>query len=102
VFDATLTHASRTDAVEPREWDAMHIDDAIPLADARYDAFVVWCEEREKEFVAIDVAITTGVHKGDALTIVALRAALHGRDVFDVIGVPCTLVVRDAQPSIEW
>ena len=80
----------------------MHSGDAVPLADARYDAFVVWCEEREKEFVAIDVAITTGVHKGDALTIVAARAALRGRDVLDVVGVPCTLVVHDAKPSIEW
>jgi hypothetical protein len=72
------------------------------MADARYDAIVVWCDDRDDTTVAVDLAITAGDHKGDAVTVVAARRALRGRTPLDVVGLPCTLVVRDGAPSIEW
>jgi len=77
-------------------------DDVSPLDDARYDAIVVWCEPRNEEKVAFDVAITAGPRRGDVVTVVAPRSVLRGRSELDAAGVPCVLVVEHGEPLIEW
>jgi hypothetical protein len=62
-----------------------------PLDDGSYDAFIVWAEPRD-DGVALELAITTGTHRGDVINIVTSTFAT--RDVFDCVGLPCTLVVR--------
>ena len=62
-----------------------------PLDDGSYDAFIVWAEPRD-DGVALELTITTGAHRGDVINIVTSTFAT--RDVFDCVGLPCTLVVR--------
>ena len=62
-----------------------------PLADGNYDAFIVWAEERN-DGVALELTITTGAHRGDVINVVTSAFAQH--DVLDLVGLPCTLVVR--------
>jgi hypothetical protein len=71
------------------------MDDA-QLDDGRYDAFIVWAEPRDDDWIACDLTITTGAHKGEVTTVIA-RAT---RDPLDLVGLPCTLVVEDGQPRI--
>jgi hypothetical protein len=71
----------------------------IPLVDGVYDAFVVWAETRDDGSLALDLTITTGEHKGD---VVSVRATDAPRDAIDLVGVPCTLRVRDGEPYVEW
>jgi hypothetical protein len=76
----------------------MHAVD-IPLADGVYDAFVVWAETRDDGAIALDLAITTGARKGD---VVSIRASTAPRDAIDLVGLPCTLHVRESEPRVEW
>jgi hypothetical protein len=69
------------------------------LEDGVYDAFVVWAEARDDGHVALDITITTGAHKGDVVDVV-MRA--QSRDVMSFVGLPCTLVVRDGVPRVEF
>ncbi len=62
-----------------------------PLDDGSYDAFIVWAEARD-DGVALELTITTGVHRGDVINIVT--SAYATRDALDLVGLPCTLVVR--------
>ena len=71
----------------------------IPLADGVYDAFVVWAETRDDGALALDLTITTGEHKGD---VVSVRATGAPRDAIELVGVPCTLRVRDGAPIVDW
>jgi hypothetical protein len=61
-----------------------------PLDNGEYDAFIVWAEERD-DGVALELTITTGVHRGDVINIVTSSFAT--RDALDVVGLPCTLIV---------
>ena len=70
-----------------------------PLSDGTYDAFVVWAETRADGTIALDLTITTGARKGD---VVAVRAASAPRDALGLVGLPCTLVVDNSQPRVEW
>jgi len=71
----------------------------IPLVDGVYDAFVVWAETRDDDALTLDLAVTTGAHKGD---VVSVRAPRANRDPLDVVGIPCTLRVERGQPKVEW
>jgi hypothetical protein len=71
----------------------------IPLMDGVYDAFVVWAETRDDGALALDLTITTGERKGD---VVSVRATDAPGDAIDLVGVPCTLRVRDGEPFVEW
>ncbi len=71
----------------------------IPVGDGTYDAFVVWAETRDDGTIALDLTITTGARKGEVFSV---RAANVSRDAIDLVGLPCTLVVEDAQPRVEW
>lgn len=71
----------------------------IHADDGTYDAFVVWAERHDDGTVTLDLTITTGARKGDVLSV---RASSVPRDPIDLVGLPCTLVVEDAQPRVEW
>jgi len=70
-----------------------------PLADGTYDAFVVWAESRDDDHLALELTITTGTHKG---AMVHVRAARTRRDPLDLVGLPCTLLVENSAPRVEW
>jgi hypothetical protein len=88
----------RDDALDERgELDDAPFDHA-PLADGRYDAFILSAETRAQG-VAISCTITTGPHRGDVIDLVSAQFAT--RDPFDLVGMPCTLVISDATIRIE-
>jgi hypothetical protein len=68
------------------------------LEDGRYDAFILSAEPRD-EGLAISCTITTGSHRGDVIDLVSTRFAT--RDPFDLVGLPCTLVVVGDEIKIE-
>ena len=72
------------------------MDDA-QLLDGRYDAFIVWAEAREDGRVAFDITITTGNNRGDVMTVIGGSRV----DPIALVGLPCTLVVADGQPSLD-
>jgi hypothetical protein len=74
----------------------MHVSEQ--LDDGRYDAFIVWAESRE-DGLAIECTITTGAHRGDVVSLLARSFA--GRDPFDVVGLPCTLVVAGDEIRVD-
>ena len=76
----------------------MHAVD-IPFADGVYDAFVVWAETRDDGAIAFDLTITAGPRKGD---VVSVRATNAPRAAIDLVGMPCTLHVREGEPRVEW
>lgn len=71
----------------------------LVLDDGRYDAFVVWVDARDDGAFGVELTITTGIHKGEVVELVAARLPL--REPLDLVGLPCTLVVTDGVPSIE-
>jgi hypothetical protein len=68
------------------------------LRDGRYDAFILAAEARDRG-VALSCTITTGPHRGDVVDIVSPQFAT--RDPFDLVGLPCTLVVAGDAIRIE-
>jgi len=68
------------------------------LADGRYDAFILSADPRD-DGLAISCTITTGARRGDVIDLVSSRFAT--RDPFDLIGLPCTLVVAGDEIRIE-
>ncbi len=48
-------------------------------------------QRRAKHGVALSCTITTGSHRGDVVDLVSTNFAT--RDPFDLVGLPCTLVV---------
>jgi hypothetical protein len=68
------------------------------LEDGRYDAFIVWAEQRD-DGLAVECTITTGAHRGDVVDIVS--AAWSGRDPLALVGLPCTLVVDGDSITVE-
>jgi hypothetical protein len=75
--------------------------DSVPaekLRDGRYDAFILSAETRAQG-VAISCTITTGPHRGDVVDLVSAQFAT--RDPFDLVGMPCTLVVAGETIRIE-
>ncbi len=69
-----------------------------PLADGSYDAFILDAEQRG-DGVALELTITSGEHRGGVVNIVTSTFAT--RDAFDLIGLPCTLVVHGDELRIE-
>jgi hypothetical protein len=69
-----------------------------PLRDGRYDAFILTADKRD-DGVAISCAITAGPQRGDVVDLVSMQFAT--RDPFDLVGMPCTLVVTADSIRIE-
>ena len=61
-----------------------------PLADGRYDAFIVWAEVRD-DTLHLQCTITSGEHRGDVVDIASSQVSTH--DELSLLGMPCTLVV---------
>jgi hypothetical protein len=78
--------------------DALDERVSAPLTDGRYDAFILSADARENG-VAISCAITTGPQRGDVIDLVSTQFAT--RDPFDLVGMPCTLVVAGDSIRIE-
>jgi hypothetical protein len=62
------------------------------LSDGTYDAFILWAEQRD-DGVALECTITSGTSRGDVVSIVT--SSFVTRDPLSLVGMPCTLVVRD-------
>jgi hypothetical protein len=68
------------------------------LPDGHYDAVILSAETRN-DAVAISCAITSGTHRGDVVDLISTQFTT--RDPMDLIGLPCTLVVRADEIRIE-
>jgi len=68
------------------------------LPDGRYDAFILSAETRD-DGLALECTITTGSHRGDVVDLVSTQFTT--RDPFDLVGLPCTLVVDGDEIRIE-
>jgi hypothetical protein len=62
------------------------------LHDGTYDAFILDAEQRD-DGVALECAITSGTARGDVINIVT--SSFVARDPLSLVGLPCTLIVRD-------
>jgi len=97
-YNASIDHCSR----EVRE--DFHMSDERDsaldgrLPNGHYDAFILAAETREGG-VALSCTITTGTHRGDVVDLVSTQFAT--RDPFDLVGLPCTLVVDGDAIRIE-
>ena len=67
------------------------------LGDGTYDAFILWAEQRD-DGVALECTITTGAARGDVVNIVT--SSFVARDALSLVGLPCTLIVRDNEIRI--
>ena len=69
-----------------------------PIPDGTYDAFVVDAHARARD-LALTLTITTGEKKGVVVDVSTARDAF---DELSVIGLPCTLLVENGEPRVEW
>ena len=77
------------------------MSDTFPLPDGEYPVFVVDVEESDRPdgtVSKVSVTILTGDHKGDVVDLAA--AGLEGSFI-ELIGMPGTLRVEDATPSLS-
>jgi hypothetical protein len=70
-------------------------DAALP--DGRYDAFVVWAEARDDGRITFELTFTTGVHKGEMITVLGRS----GADPIALVGLPCTLEIAGGEPRLD-
>ena len=101
--NTTIDHCSREVCKAFRMTDERDsaLDGQLPdakLEDGRYDAFILSAETREHG-VALSCTITAGTHRGDVVDLVSTQFAV--RDPFDLVGLPCTLVVAGDEIRIE-
>lgn len=79
------------------------------LPDGVYDAFVVWAETVAENEITLELAVTAGAHKGEMVSVrmrhpqpPAPGAFGPGAtEPFDLVGLPCRLVVEDGRPRLE-
>ena len=64
------------------------------LSDGTYDAFIIWAEQHD-DGVALECTITSGEQRGDMINIVT--SSFVARDPLSLVGLACTLIVRDNQ-----
>ncbi len=75
----------------------MRVTPMPTLNDGTYDAFIVWAEQRDNG-VALECAITSGEQRGDVINIVT--SSFVARDALSLVGIACTLIVRDNEIHI--
>ena len=68
------------------------------LDDGRYEVIVVDAEE-DGGSVRLELAITSGPHKGE---LVILQAQGLGTDPLDLLATPATLTVTDGEPAVSF
>jgi hypothetical protein len=62
------------------------------LADGTYDAFIIGADAHD-DGVALECTITSGEQRGAVINIVT--SSFVARDPLSLLGLPCTLIVRD-------
>ena len=67
------------------------------LPDGSYDVLIVDAHADDDGVLAIELAVTSGEHKGD---VVHLRGRFPGRDELDLLAAPARLVVSEGQPRV--
>ncbi|HEX2577687.1 MAG TPA: hypothetical protein VHK88_15145 [Aquihabitans sp.] len=69
------------------------------LEDGTYDAIVVDADDgADAGTVVLHLAVASGAHKGEVVTV---TAAGLGRDALDLLAVPATIVVVDGAPAVS-
>ena len=68
------------------------------LDDGTYDVIVVDAEERPGGAVAIELAVSSGSHRGELVSLVARGL---GRSCTDLLAAPATLTVTDGRPRLR-
>lgn len=68
-----------------------------PLADGRYDAFVVDADDTDGGGTRLDLTIIAGEHKGLVLTVTSQGPV---GDPIDILGMPATVIVTDGSPAV--
>lgn len=68
-----------------------HLDDGV------YDAIVIDAREDDGNVLRVDLALTSGAHKGDVITVAGDAFA---RDAIELLGLPATLRVVDGEPRL--
>ena len=69
------------------------------LDDGNYDAIVVDAVEQPDGTMTIELALSSGPHRGE---VVNLNAAHIGRTWIDLLASPATLIVRDGMPRLTF
>jgi len=72
-------------------------DDRPPLADGRYDAFVVDADGTPAGGTRLDLTIVVGEHKGLVLTVTSEGPV---GDPIDLMGMPATISVTNGLPTV--
>ncbi len=72
-------------------------DTSPPLADGRYDAFVVDADDAPGGGSTLDLTIVAGEHKGQVLTV---TSNVWIGDPIELMGMPATITVTDGEPSV--
>lgn len=67
------------------------------LDDGTYDVIVVDAVARDDGTIAIDLAVSSGSHRGDVITV---NASGIDRDCIDLLAMPATLVVTGGRPRL--
>lgn len=78
-------------ALEVRAF-SMRVTIVTTLRDGTYDAFIIWAELRD-DGVALECTITSGEQRGELINIVT--SSFVARDPLSLVGLACTLIVRD-------
>lgn len=71
----------------------------MTLIDGTYDVIVVDAVDRGDDVIAIDVAVASGVMRGDVVTVIARNL---GMSEFDLLASPATLIIEDGQPRLTF
>jgi hypothetical protein len=69
------------------------------LSDGSHDVVVVDAREDEDGVVHLELAVTSGAHKGD---VVHVAARSFARDALDVMGLPATIHVHEGVPRVVF
>lgn len=69
------------------------------LSDGSHDVVVVDAREDERGVVHLELAVTSGAHKGD---VVHVAARSFARDALDVLGLPATIHVHEGVPRVVF
>ena len=70
------------------------------LEDGTYSAIVIDADDagaEEPGVVRVELAVTTGPHKGD---VIAVRGRFRGMAAVDLLAEPATVTVRDGRPGV--
>ena len=68
------------------------------FADGEYDVIVIEAREDGDDVVHLEVAVSSGTHRGE---VVVLKARHFALSLIDVLGRPGTLVVSNGEPRLR-